>query len=264
MLAALKSTFRKRPQAPPPIESPWSDASLAATLPEIEAWQTAILQSVQHTTMTSPQRVLAFCQAIEHVTRLGLPGAIVECGVWRGGSMAAAARTLLQLGQPDRELWLYDTFEGMSPPTEQDHDFLGREAAVLMAEQSPSQADSIWCRSELDEVQTNLSETGYPTDRIRYVVGPVEETLASQFPTRIAVLRLDTDWYESTRCELETLFPRLVPGGILIVDDYGHWEGCRRAVDEYLERNGIPMFLHRIDYTGRLGVKPHAPSSGCP
>lgn len=99
-----------------------------------------------------------------------------------------------------------------------------------------------------------MADTGYPIERVRFVEGRVEDTLPVRVPDRISLLRLDTDWYESTRCELEHLFPKLVPGGVLIVDDYGHWEGCRRAVEEYFDENNIPMLLNRIDYTGRIGI----------
>ena len=93
--------------------------------------------------------------------------------------------------------------------------------------------------------------------RIQYPLrkGKVEDTLPKISPDEISILRLDTDWYESTRCELEVLFPKLSVGGVLIIDDYGHWQGCRKAVDEYFSKHGIRMFLQRIDYTGRVGIK---------
>lgn len=91
---------------------------------------------------------------------------------------------------------------------------------------------------------------------LEFVIGPVEETLITKVPERIALLRLDTDWYESTRAELEYLYPRLVVGGVLIVDDYGHWKGARKAVDEYFAAlgNDAPL-LNRLDYTGRMAVR---------
>jgi predicted O-methyltransferase YrrM len=110
----------------------------------------------------------------------------------------------------------------------------------------------------LADVQANLRSTGYPVERMRFVVGDVADTVPREAPERIAILRLDTDWYASTRHELEHLYPRLAVGGVLIVDDYGHWEGARLAVDEFLERTSAPILLNRIDYTGRIGVKPAA------
>ena len=149
--------------------------------------------------------------------------------------MVATANTLIAHGDTDRRLWLYDTFEGMSEPTEEDVDFMGQPADRLLGEQDRLQSDSIWCFSPLEQVRSVMQETGYPESKVNFVQGKVEDTLPQTKPESIALLRLDTDWYESTRCELEHLFPRMVDGAVLIVDDYGHWEGCRRAVDEYFE-----------------------------
>ena len=144
----------------------------------------------------------------------------------------------------------------MSEPTSDDVDYLGNEALDLMRESDRNQSDSIWCNAALDEVKLNMASTNYPNEVVNYVVGPVEETLDDEhLPETIALLRLDTDWYESTKKELEVLFPRLSDGGVLIIDDYGHWNGCRKAVDEYFEQRNIHMLLNRIDYTGRVGVK---------
>jgi O-methyltransferase len=100
-----------------------------------------------------------------------------------------------------------------------------------------------------------MYSTGYDMGRIHFVKGKVEDTIPNGAPSRIAILRLDTDWYESTRHELENLYPRLSPRGVLIIDDYGHWAGCRQAVDEYIHSNKIKLLLNRVDYTGRVAVK---------
>lgn len=107
----------------------------------------------------------------------------------------------------------------------------------------------------MEEVSANMSNTGYPASQINLIKGPVEETIPSIIPEKIALLRLDTDWLASTRHEMIHLFPRLVQGGIIIIDDYGHWKGSRQAVDEYLSEHNIRLFLSRIDYSGRIGVK---------
>jgi hypothetical protein len=104
-------------------------------------------------------------------------------------------------------------------------------------------------------VKETLRATGYPAERLHFVVGPVEETIPREVPPGIALLRLDTDWYESTKHELEHLYPLLADGGALIIDDYGHWEGCKRAVDEYFAASPPPVLLSRIDYTGRVAIK---------
>lgn len=215
-----------------------------------------IRQQVEFATMTSPQRVWALCDAIDRISQLEIEGDIVECGVWRGGSMMAAAKSLLYHGDCSRSLWLFDTFEGMTKPETQDVDHNGNLASQLL-DSTERIEDSVWCIAGLEEVKTNLHTTGYPQENLKFVAGPVEQTLLNDeiLPDQIALLRLDTDWYRSTLLELETLFPRLVPGGVLIIDDYGHWQGCQQAVDEYFEANGISMELNAIDYTGRIGIK---------
>lgn len=253
----LSRTFRKSKNAEAilstdPIEE------LAAKLPDSTRQQRETIVAVRETTMTSPERILAFCDAADYVSKHNIPGDIVECGVWKGGSTAAAARTLIQANDIARTLWMYDTYDGMSAPSENDIDLTGQAADQLLADDpAPNReaSDSIWCRCSLDTVKQTMAATGYPQANIRYVKGKVEDTLPTESPDQIAILRLDTDWYESTRCELEILFPKLAVGGVLIIDDYGHWQGCRKAVDEYFEHHQIKMFLQRIDYTGRVGIK---------
>jgi hypothetical protein len=108
----------------------------------------------------------------------------------------------------------------------------------------------------LEEVVGNLASTGYPVERSYFIKGLVEETVPDQAPARIALLRLDTDWYRSTLHELDHLFHRISPGGVLIVDDYGHWRGAKEAVDEFFSGSGVHLLLNRIDYTGRIAVVP--------
>jgi O-methyltransferase len=207
-------------------------------------------------TMTSVERMYALWQAAGHVARAGIPGDYVECGVWRGGSSMLAALTLAGAGDEARRLWLYDTFEGMSEPTERDRAF--DAAAPISAEWDAFRTanGSTLAYASLDEVQANMNRAQIAAERLEYVAGKVEDTIPARAPERIALLRLDTDWYESTRHELEHLYPRLSPGGVLIVDDYGHWAGAREAVDEFLASLHRPPLLTRIDYTGRLAVKP--------
>lgn len=221
--------------------------------PDIDDDARAILETVGPFTMTSPERIVALRDAVRHVCRHGIVGDIVECGVWRGGSMMAAALSLLELGER-RTLHLFDTFDGMPPPGEADRDIAGTTAAGLLAAEDRLTGDT-WAFSPLADVRANLLSTGYPQERVRFVPGRVEETIPAHAPAEIAILRLDTDWYESTRHELEHLFPRLAVGGVLIIDDYGHWQGARRAVDEYLAASQARLFLARIDYTGRLAIK---------
>jgi hypothetical protein len=205
-------------------------------------------------TMTTPPRVYALVRAVEYVVAARVPGAIVECGVWRGGSMMAAALTLLRLGVTDRELFLYDTFAGMPPPSDADTTRSGERATDLLAQ--GDEDSHIRAVASLEDVREAVLSVGYPKERIHFVEGLVENTLPADAPEEIAFLRLDTDWYSSTKHELVHLYPRLTPGGVLILDDYGHWQGARRAVDEYLAENGMTVLLNRIDGTARIAVKP--------
>ncbi|HET6963617.1 MAG TPA: TylF/MycF/NovP-related O-methyltransferase [Acidimicrobiales bacterium] len=221
-----------------------------------------VLERVRPYTMTSPERLIALMDATSYVVRRGIPGAVVECGVWRGGSVLAAIEVLLRLGVTDRDVYLYDTFEGMTRPTQADTSTFERERSALTSwTRSESEGRRAWDWAfhpdvfSLDNVKELLYGTGYPRERIHFVVGPVEETIPGRLPDRTALLRLDTDWYESTRHELVHLYPGLSEGGVLIIDDYGHWEGARRAVDEYFASEARPLLLARIDYTGRMGVK---------
>ena len=167
---------------------------------------------------------------------------------------------LLDLGITDREIYLYDTFEGMTAPTESDTSAF--EASALDTWQSAqSEGKRGWDKMfsaevyTLDTVKALLESSGYPTARLHFIKGPVEQTIPGTVPEGIALLRLDTDWYESTRHEMEHLYPRLAAGGVLIIDDYGHWEGCRKAVDEYFGARAPRPLLNRIDYNARIAVK---------
>src|SRR6266550_48538 len=205
--------------------------------------------------LTSAERLVAMCEAVRYVTRYEIPGAIVECGVWAGGSMMAAARTLLDAGVTSRDLWLFDTFAGMPEPSELDRDLRG-VAASKRYRGSAGRGDPRWACAPLDRVRRNLTSTGYPVHRCHLVKGMVEDTVPDQAPDPIALLRLDTDWYASTRHELTHLAGRVSAHGVLIVDDYGHWDGARRAVDEWLAEFPRPVLLSRLDYSGRMAVLP--------
>ncbi|MEA2701846.1 MAG: O-methyltransferase [Candidatus Parcubacteria bacterium] len=213
-----------------------------------------IHEAVRTYTMTSYERQQALFDAVNYIEDNRIEGAIVECGVWKGGSSMLAALTLLERGSADRTLYLYDTYAGMSEPTASDVNIHGRAAGARWRELARDGMNE-WDYASLDEVRSNLRSTGYPESKTVFVKGKVEETVPGTVPERIALLRLDTDWYESTRHELEHLFPRLVRGGVLILDDYGHWQGARKAVDEYFKGSPVPIFLNRIDYTGRIAVK---------
>ena len=234
---------RARYVVPPPLPADF-DADTVRTI-----------KRVRRHTMTSPARLAAMLAAVEHAATAPVPGAIVECGVWRGGSMMGAALTLLRLGAPDRELWLYDTFTGMTAPAREDVDSPYDGFSLSRMWERRRRGDMNWIGVPAADVRSAMDATGYPRERVHLVEGPVEATLPGQAPDQIAVLRLDTDWYASTLHELQHLYPRVVPGGVLLLDDYGHYAGARRAVDEYFAAHGPPPLLQRIDYTGRVAIK---------
>lgn len=204
--------------------------------------------------MASAERMYGVYSAVRHIAGSGIPGAIVECGVWRGGCMMLAALTM-QKEMEERQIFLFDTFAGMTKPTERDTGPGGLEAIAMWRRHRQVDGGD-WLAVPLEEVRSNLAQTDYPESLLTFVQGDVLETIPKEAPDEIALLRLDTDWYESTRHELEHLYPRLAPGGVLIVDDYGQWRGAKDAVDEYLSTLDDPPFMMRTDYTGRMGVKP--------
>ncbi|WP_309630373.1 TylF/MycF/NovP-related O-methyltransferase [Brevundimonas sp.] len=216
----------------------------------VTAEDSEIVELCRPYSLASKERILAVRHAAQYVAKAGIPGAFVECGVYRGGCSMAAAYSFARAGRDDVDMYLFDTFEGMPPAGPQD---VHAERGSLAADMFP--ADGAWDLASYEEVSENMARTGYPAERIHQVKGMVEDTIPHHAPESIALLRLDTDWYASTRHEMEHLYPRLSRGGVLIIDDYGHWAGSRQAVDEYFEAHNVHMLLARTDYTGRMGVK---------
>ncbi|NUM88489.1 MAG: class I SAM-dependent methyltransferase [Bdellovibrionales bacterium] len=206
----------------------------------------AIDRRVSPFTQTSVQRRAALYESLQYVLREGIPGDFVECGVWRGGSAMLAAMAMRHAGHLNRKIYLYDTYAGMPEPGSRDVDLHGEPARAKWEEGG-------WNHADLDDVRRNLARTRYPQENLVFAPGMVEETIPGVAPDTISVLRLDTDFYASTLHELRHLYPRLSPGGVLLIDDYGHFRGAKAAVDEYF--SGRPPYMHRVDYTARLIVK---------
>lgn len=206
-------------------------------------------------TLTSIERMYVLYKAVEYISLNGIPGDLVECGVYRGGSVMLMASTLLALGDDQRRIFLYDTYEGMTEPTDKDVNVEGVSATTKWRQTLSPDGTSSWCASSLDEVKRNLAMTGIPEDRLEFVKGKIEYTLPEYAPHTVALLRLDTDFYESTYHELSCLYPRLSRGGVLIIDDYGHWKGSKEAADTYIRESRLPIFLSRVDYAGRVAIK---------
>lgn len=186
----------------------------------------------------------ALYRAVRYVVKQEIPGDVVECGCARGGSAALMALTLRRLGS-QRKLWLFDTFEGLPAPSSKDPDF---EIADLFTGT---------CVGGLDEVR-GLFQRLNTAENVTFVKGLFQETLPATPIQQIAVLHIDGDWYESVRVCLETLYDKVVAGGLIQLDDYGYWQGARKAVDEFLARRGIRTPLQRLDYSGRFLIKPES------
>jgi hypothetical protein len=215
-----------------------------------------IYQQCRSETLTSIERMYALYKAVEYVVQMRVQGDFVECGVWRGGSVVMMALAARHFGDTQRSMWLYDTFSGMTAPSSADIQAItDRSAQDVLNANEKNETNPFWAVASRDVVKANLHRTGYPIDQFRIVAGDILETLPASSPQQVAILRLDTDWYESTRHELHCLYPRLVQGGVLIVDDYGYWKGARKAVDEFFALEARRPFLHRIDFTGRICTK---------
>jgi len=208
-------------------------------------------------TMLSLERVEAIVDSIDYICSNNIDGDIVECGVWRGGAMYVAAKALLKRNVLHKKFYLFDTYDvktfgSTSNETEFDKDFLGKTALDAINE-----GDFILenYNYHLDEVTSLLESTGYPKENFIYVVGRVEDTLPYHERLKISLLRLDTDWYESTKHELIHLYPYLIHKGVLLIDDYGFWQGSKKACDEYFSEKNIAIMLHRSDFFGRVAIK---------
>lgn len=218
----------------------------------------AIVEKIRPYTMTlveGLEATYALFQAVRYITQNRISGAIAECGVWRGGSIMLVAHALKHFKDTARELYLYDTFDGMTPPEDRDVDFDGNsmKAAWLTATRD---GKAMGFGGTLDTVKYYLSSTHYPEQRMHFIAGDVMQTIPAASPPAIALLRLDTDWYKSTLHELTHLYDLVVPGGIVIIDDYGWCRGARQATDEFFATRPFKPFLHRVNQGMRLLVKP--------
>ena len=255
--AFLKAMFKRIKKR---IKKHFFGIPRSESTPEATDEQIRIMETCSKYTMTSRSRQWALIQSVEWIANKRIEGDIVECGVWKGGNLILCGLMLKMLCL-DRLIWGYDTFTGMSEPTDNDYSIQDQKLANSSAVKSrwlksqETQEKNDWCYAAKDEVENNFRRK-VGTGNLRLVVGRVEDTLLekSNLPEKISILRLDTDWYESTKVELQVLFPRLEEGGVLIIDDYGYWGGSRKAVDEFFKRQGF-VWLHRVDLSCRLYIK---------
>jgi hypothetical protein len=207
--------------------------------------------------MCGMPRTYATINAVKHIVTNKIPGDIIECGVYKGGQIMAMILTLLTYDIKNREIYLYDTFEGVPMPEPWEKAVKHGGSAVKRYKKFEREdGSSGWCRSELDEVKNNVLSLQYPEKRIHFIKGLVEDTLPKSNHKSVALLRLDTDLYSSTKTELEILYPKVPSNGVVIIDDYGHWSGSKKAVDEYINKNNLNVKLKVDDGTGRTIIKP--------
>jgi hypothetical protein len=213
-----------------------------------------IWDKVKNFTMISVERGYNVYKSVEYICKNSVAGDFAECGVWKGGACMIMAYSLLSFGKRGKKIIMYDTFEGMPEPSKEDCiAWTGENMKKRWQKNIKTNGEALWS-ADIDEVEKNIFSTGYPKELIELVKGDIVVTLDKKTPKELSILRLDTDWYKSTKKELEILYPLLNRKGVLIIDDYGHFTGAKKAVDEYFaEKNRI--FLSRIDYTGRVGVK---------
>lgn len=230
--------------------------SLMAEFKDLEPDFLELYNRCKTFTMTSVERLYSLYKSVEYIADAGIPGDFVECGVWRGGSCMLMALGLLRRRDTERHILMYDTYAGHPrPDAQKDIDIWGNRAVEEWQRRAAEGTVGEWGLASLADVQANLISTGYPSARLVFIEGLVEYTVPEIKSEKLALLRLDTDWYESTRIALHYLYPRLVEGGVLIIDDYGHYKGQRQAVDEYFIEIGAKPLFHRVDYSCRTIVK---------
>jgi hypothetical protein len=213
------------------------------TFPDIkepEFW--AVYQRCRPYTLLSTDRVYNLFTAVRYLAENGIPGDLLECGVLLGGASLAAAMFCDHFGLSGRKHFLFDTFEGF-PREIVEVDFAGRSVPLKATRRFRATVEALIARSGLDPARFVLVE------------GDVKETLPHPAVRELCLLRLDTDDHDSTLHELRTLYPALAAGGVLIIDDYGQFQGPRRAVDSYISTLKRRPYLQRVDYGGRCAVK---------
>ena len=222
--------------------------------PEASDFQVNLYNICSQYTMTSHERVFSLMQSIEFVKKNNVDGDFVECGVWKGGNLILFQK-YIEKYELDKKIYAYDTFEGMSEPEDVDKTFSGESSIYLLEKLKKKKVNRkeniLIAECSLEDVKKNF-KLHCGEQNLICVKGPVENTLDNleNIPKKISLLRLDTDWYSSTKKELEILFPLLEKNGILIIDDYGYWQGARKAVDEFFKDKNVTMF--KIDSTGRM------------
>lgn len=220
-----------------------------------EFWE--IHKKIEEFTMTSVEDLYAAYKAIEYICRNNISGDIVECGVWRGGTCMLFALTLIKFGDTKRKIYLYDTFTGITTPSEVDKfriDGSHVKESLNKSTKSTKEAN-VWGYAPMEDVSNNMKTTGYPEDFVKFIQGPVGDTIPNEFHKEIAILRQDTDLYDTNKLGLAYLYPILVNGGVLFAGDYGIFEGVRKATDEFFADQAYAPLLNRVSAGCRLAIK---------
>lgn len=196
-------------------------------------------------TMVSLYRLQNIYKLARTVEKNSLVGAFVECGVWRGGCSAVMAYAAKE-AQSNRKIWLFDSFRGLPEPTKKD----GSRARVFSSNRTSGSLRTINKNvGTVMHVKKILSKLNVDINNVEIRKGWFQNTLpkAKKEIENIAILRLDSDWYESTKACLENLYDLVVKGGFVVIDDYGTWEGCRKAVDNFIKKRGLRVKLIWVD-----------------
>ena len=231
--------------------------NLDKNLPELSSFEKKLLHDVSGLTMTGPDRIFALMKSIEFIQKNNVKGDFVECGVWRGGNLIIFQK-FIDKYKLKKKIYAYDTFKGMSEPETVDKTFDEKKAKQLlnnlMKKKINKKDNILFAYSSKKDVIQNF-KTKTRSNNLKCIEGKVEDTLKikKNLPKKIAILRLDTDWYRSTKIELEKLYPIVQKNGIIIIDDYGYWKGARKAVDEFFKKKNVVIF--KIDFTGRMIIK---------
>ncbi len=215
-----------------------------------------LLNLIKDYSMTTEIRMYNLLQSLKQIKHKNIPGDYVECGVWRGGNIMLIKKFLENENIDDKKIYAFDTFEGMPEPDNNDFDISKNiSASVLLSRNKKDKESHLWGVCSLEEVKKNLIKNLKDMNNIYFIEGKVEETLdlKENIPEKISLLRLDTDWYSSTKKELEVLYEKVSPGGVIIIDDYGHWGGAKKAVDEFFKDKYV--WMHYVDYACRLIIK---------
>jgi O-methyltransferase len=219
-------------------------------IPEISEENKILINSIGGSSLTPLVRRWNLIKSLHYINQNKLEGDIVECGIWRGGNLFLAKKIQdLYYKNIKRTFYGYDTFEGMPEPSVYDGE------KVVQIYKNFLKKGERWTEASLDDVENSIKKLFLSLDDFNLVKGKVEDTLINKknLPSKISLLRLDTDFYESTKVELEILYPLLVQKGVLIIDDYGDFIGCRKAVDDYFFDKNVLMIS--IDKSCRIIIK---------